>query len=53
MRKLKRKSMLVTALGLIVYILLKLYVLQTPTPDDDHLPDLACKLLASSDLDES
>ena len=44
----KRKPILATVLVIILYILLKEYVAQTPTLKDDPLPDVIYKLLATN-----
>lgn len=41
----KRTKMLLLSLGLLVYVILKIYVINTPNPHDDVIPDIIIQLL--------
>lgn len=51
MRKSKRNKMLVITLIAIVYVMMKVYVLNTSTLNDDLIPDFLLQFIAMNDSD--
>lgn len=42
------KKFLIIIIIILIYVGLKLFVLHTATPDDDHLPDTLLELISST-----
>lgn len=45
MRKHKRNKILLICFILIAYVIIKIYVLKTPNPNDDSIPDVILNFL--------
>ena len=49
MRKLKNRTMLITLIAVVAYVILKIYVLNTPGTSDDLIPDILINLFFKKD----